>query len=261
MTTIATERPASKPQDSRDRKISPRENAGDESEADYLVTNGTIHNQNLEEASDLCPNIIATENFIARVNVVTGEFSHPMCKANSCAPCAKWKVGTIEKALKVVSPDFFVTLDCVGSIWKEIKVNITRYRRLLKSSGVLVQDVSFVEPYKTTGHHIHQLVHGDHLSTEIANDCAIRAGMKHATVDPVTHHDSLAYGLKMATHKSTLLPYLEANGGRLTHSTRHFWRDGPAGPVVPGGFLNLARNHRATTSSPETDIFRYVFVR
>ncbi len=44
----------------------------------------------------------------------------------------------------------------------------------------------------------------------------------------------VGYGMKLAQAEATKQAYLDANGGRLVHATRGFWRDGKGGTPLKG---------------------------
>ncbi len=100
-----------------------------------------------------------------------------------------------------------------------------------------------VEPNpKGTGHHVHLWQYGDFLPQRMLSAAAASVGMgKVAYISRVKAKEGeamgygmklagMAYGLKMAEAAATLDTYLEANGGRMVHATRGFWRaeDGTA---------------------------------
>ncbi len=171
----------------------------------------------------------------------TGETFPAPCKSNSCPVCVRWKAQRIIDALHMVRPEWIVTVDRVGNRWSESQRTMTRYRRLLREAyHAPVEDAYFVEPYRAGGHHAHVLLTGSVPDPDVLAHAAKRAGTTLGSLERITHHGNLGYGLKMAFQARTLPGYLDANNGTLVHASRGFWKV-PGDEPVRGGYRALLR--------------------
>ncbi len=150
----------------------------------------------------------------------------------------------ITKSLHLVKPDWFFTLEMLGSTWHTVSSTMTRFRRVLRERlDTHIEDAYFVEPYANGQHHAHVLATGPITDTQWLYDAAIHAGTRVGALDPITHHGRLGYGLKMTETDEGLTAYLDANNGTLVHASRGFWkRPGEAPPR--GGYRVLASQLR-----------------
>lgn len=104
-----------------------------------------------------------------------------------------------------------------------------------------------VEPNpRGTGHHVHAVQWGAFVSQRRLSELADKNGLGfRVDIRRVRSvQDSAMYGVKLAALASAaysvkgagedLETFLHANGGRMAHASRGFWRDGRSGGALPG---------------------------
>ncbi len=147
-----------------------------------------------------------------------------------------------------------MTFTLAGEGWQELRGRMFRLAYDLRQEIGALQWAWSVEPNpKGTGHHVHALQWGsfvannDHVLgvrdstlSRMAQrrglgrvvDVRLVAGREAAARYPLKMLAAHAYTTKMASDPSTLERYLSANGARLVHVSRGFWRR-PDGSSIP----------------------------
>ena len=171
------------------------------------------------------------------LNLETGVLVPAACHRLSCPVCIVILALRLGAAIGMARPDQHVLLTQAGSDWPTTRRRVNLFRQNLRRLGVQSEDVFHVEPNpRATGTHVHMWRWGDPLDSQHAADAASRAGMGSFTSVTTRNQppgESLAYGLKSVIDQGpavgSLPPesqrYLAANGNRLCHATRAFWRD------------------------------------
>jgi hypothetical protein len=125
----------------------------------------------------------------------------------------------------------------VGNDFPTVRARMKRATYDLRGMGVELAWCWQVEPNPAgTGHHVHYWQRGSFVPQHLLSKVAVRRGMgRVATVQrwrptqaATTYGVKLAgvrYGLKLAEESDTMSGYLAANGGRLVHASRGFWRN------------------------------------
>jgi hypothetical protein len=137
----------------------------------------------------------------------------------------------------------------------------------VRHAGVGLSWCWHVEPNPGgTGHHVHYFQRGDFVPQQLLSHIADRRGMGAvATVQrwrpskrATTYGVKLAgvsYGLKLAEAEASMDVYLWANGGRLVHASRGFWRD------REGATVGQREAMRSWVKRPGDDEHEWVMVR
>ncbi len=146
-------------------------------------------------------------------------------------------VSRIIKAVEMARAERFLTFTEAGEDWQTIRARMNRIGGDLRQlRGCAWNVVYFVEPNARRGqHHVHGLQWGPFTDEERLSEVASSRGMgKRVQVEPVESVGAATgYGMKMARRfhpevgpdAEALRRYLDANGGRLIHASRGFWRD------------------------------------
>ncbi len=172
------------------------------------------------------------------LNVTTGEIFPARCKANFCPWCGPLNASLIGGAIALARPERAILLTDVGNEWQTVRPRVKRIAyRLRRDLGRSVNWCWHVEPNpKGTGQHAHIWQHGDFIPQRALSAAAAREGMGKVayisrvkakpgqTLDYGMKLAGVAYGLKLAEAEDTMKVYLEANGNRLVHASRGFWR-------------------------------------
>ena len=155
-----------------------------------------------------------------------------------CPVCGPVEAFKLASAIALGEPERLVTLTRVGDTWAERRARMKRLRHDLVQELGAVEWAWSVEPNpRGTGHHVHAVQWGDFLPQRRLSQMADRRGMGRVVdVRALDRHagSSLylvkmaadAYGLKQATSATDREAFIDANGGRLLHTSRGFWRDG-----------------------------------
>jgi hypothetical protein len=180
-----------------------------------------------------CPNKLDFD----MLNTGTGQIAPASCRANSCGHCGPNNARRVGGAITLAGPQRWGMLTQVGEDWQTIRPRMKRLRYSLQKCGIEHAWCWHVEPNPAgTGHHVHYFQRGAFVPQSLLSELADREGMgRVATVQrwrptqaATTYGVKLAgvrYGLKLAEESDTMSGYLAANGGRLVHASRGFWRN------------------------------------
>lgn len=174
------------------------------------------------------------------VSETTGVVIPARCGAHTCEYCAPINAVLTARAIHHARPERLVTLTGVGFPYSVVQRRMATLLQHMRRRGFTFNATWTVEANpRETGHHLHAAQWGSYVPQGFLSEAAKSAGMgevtwiERARTGPQGAH----YGLKGALYQvkggqdpgEELLRFLEANGGRLVHSTRGFWRDGPGG--------------------------------
>lgn len=171
------------------------------------------------------------------VHLVSGEMRHARCRANFCPFCGPVNASLVGGALTLAGVERMGTLTQVGNTWQVVRPRMKRLAYDLRRAGRSLDWGWHVEPNpKGTGHHVHFFQRGDFLPQQELSRLADKNGM--GKVADIRKWEAkgraagyglklagIGYGLKQTQAEATMRTYLRANGGRLVHTTRAFWRD------------------------------------
>jgi hypothetical protein len=165
----------------------------------------------------------------------TGEIRPARCRANFCPWCGPVNASLVAGAISLAGVERMGTLTQVGDDWQTMRARMFRLAYDLRRSHELAWAWHIEPNPKGTGHHAHFFQRGDFLPQRELSRLADSRGMgkvadirKWETKGKAGYGLKLAgvsYGLKQAQAEDTMRTYLRANGGRLVHTTRAFWRD------------------------------------
>jgi hypothetical protein len=172
------------------------------------------------------------------LNVSTGEVFPARCKANFCGWCGPLNASLLGGAIALARPERAILLTDVGNDWQTVREGMKQIAyRVRRDTGASLNWCWHVEPNpKGTGQHAHAWQWGDFLPQRALSAAAGSVGMgKVAFVNRVKSKPGqamgygmklagVAYGLKLAQAEATMKVYREANGNRLVHASRGFWR-------------------------------------
>ncbi len=179
------------------------------------------------------------------LNRVSGEAFPARCKANFCPWCGPLNASLIGGAIALARPDRAILLTDVGNDWQTSRNRAKQFAHHVKRRlGIPFDWCWHIEPNpKDTGRHAHGWQRGeDFLPQRALSEVARSVGMgpvvfvnrvKTKPGEAIGYGMKLAgvaYGLKLTEAEATMGVYLEANGNRLVHASRGFWRgeDGKA---------------------------------
>jgi hypothetical protein len=173
------------------------------------------------------------------VSQSTGQTFPARCGAHFCGYCGPINARLVGLAIGLASPERAIRFSLVGESWQVRRHRMKMLTRSLRRDGFTVEVGWHVEPNpKGTGHHAHAWQHGDYIPQDHLQERCQSVGMGIPYIEKmkqdVGEGKSVGYGLKGVTYglKSmqesgeSMAVYLEANGHRLVHATRNFWRDG-----------------------------------
>lgn len=178
------------------------------------------------------------------VSESTGAMVPARCGAHGCSHCAPINARITAAAVALASPERFFTLTKVGPTWRDTRRQMHAFTQALRRRGIRWQHVYSVETNpKGTGHHLHGYQHGQYVPQADLSTLAESAGMgfrvdiRQAKFGDGSYPFKAAYGAiygMKATkdpnqRADVLYGFLEANGGRLEHHTRGFFRDPKSG--------------------------------
>lgn len=172
------------------------------------------------------------------MNIDTGQCVPARCLANTCDHCGPANARLVGGAVTLANVTRFGTLTQVGEDWPTVRARMNRVaydvRKLTGESSWCWH----VEPNpRGTGHHVHFWQRGRFVPQASLSRIAARRGCgpvadirawRTAPATAVKYGVKLAgvkYGVKGAADHRTMQGYLQANGGRLVHASRGFWRD------------------------------------
>lgn len=174
----------------------------------------------------------------ALVSLDSGQVVPAACRANLCGYCGPYNARLIGGAITLATPERFGTLTQVGNDWQTVRARMKRVAYDLRAA---VPDWSWcwhVEPNpRRTGHHVHFWQRGGYVPQRLLSAVADRRGCggvadvrawkmpSHAGTNYGVKMAGVAYGMKMADASASQVAYLAANGGRLVHASRGWWRD------------------------------------
>ena len=147
--------------------------------------------------------------------------------------------GQVAGAIGLARPERLIGLSLVGEDWQTVRARVRRLRYDLRHQlGRRFEDCWHVEPNPAgTGHHVHAWQRGGFVPQGVLSRLADARGMGRVCdirawrpEGPLAEGYGLKlagvrYGLKLAESSDQMFTYLEANGGRLVHASRGFWRD------------------------------------
>jgi hypothetical protein len=172
------------------------------------------------------------------LNLDTGEVFPARCKANFCGWCGPLNASLIGGAIALARPERAILFTDVGNEWQVVREGMKQIAyRLRRDLGATLNWCWHVEPNpKGTGQHGHVWQHGDFIPQRALSAAAGSVGMgkvvfvNRVKAKPGQSLDygmklaGVGYGLKLAQAGATMSVYLEANGKRLVHASRGFWR-------------------------------------
>lgn len=206
------------------------------------ATSLALYRQSL--ALQRCPNRLGW-----RVrNRLTGEIRPARCGRLGCPFCIRVEAHGVALAIGLAEPERAVRLSLVGETWQERRSRIFRLRYRIREAGYRSEDCYHVEPNpRGTGHHAHLWQWGDYIPQRKLQALAKRESIGIPYIERVRASGPMSYGLKAVTYGLKGVEdhelYLEANGKRLVHASRGFWREGADGPHISRirGAVRVAR--------------------
>ncbi len=174
----------------------------------------------------------------------TGQVLPARCGSNACGYCLRLNAVRRAAAVAHSAPERALLLTQAGEDWQTVRRRMNRVVEYLRRDEIDPGEMVWhVEPNPAgTGHHVHAWQHGPYIPQAALSRAAERAGMgEFARISRVrSEMGAGAYGLKgviaagyglkgIAESSET---YLRENGGRLTHHSRGYFRDGRGGPVL-----------------------------
>lgn len=182
-----------------------------------------------------------------RVCTGCGDVVWLRCRKPSCLHCGPGEAASLARAIAYTGAGHTYTLTLVGESWQERRHRVFRWRYRMRERYRTWSDCWTVEANpRGTGHHAHGCDQFDApVDFEFMRWAARREGLGsrverqvvktvgEATRYPLKEALWAAYGLKGAAGAERLGIFLEANGGRLVHASRGFWRH-PDGVVIGG---------------------------
>jgi hypothetical protein len=150
--------------------------------------------------------------------------------------------------MALAAPERSYLLTLAGESFATVRNRVKDFRwRLRKTSGRAWEDCWHVEPNPALlgEHHVHGLQHGEFIPVETFRRAATYAGFGSWVGLRKVRNQAAAslYGVKLAALAASayslkgvgqdLEQFLAANGGRMVHASRGFWRDA-GGAALPG---------------------------
>jgi hypothetical protein len=166
------------------------------------------------------------------VNTATGEVRPARCRRLRCPYCIRVEAQGVSLAIALARPERAVRFSLVGDTWQERRSRLYRVRWFIRDAGYRWEDCVHFEPNpRGTGHHAHLWQWGDYVPQHELQTLTKRAGMGIPYIQRIrsaaafSHYGlkGVRYGLKGVDGGPEI--YLQANGGRLVHASREFWRD------------------------------------
>ncbi len=169
------------------------------------------------------------------------------CRRNGCSWCGPINARQTSGAIALARPVRSYLLTGAGADWATVRLRVKRFRWRLRGAVREWEDCVHVEPNPSGdgGHHVHGLAWGAFPSVEAVRAAAVREGFgRWVGLRRIRDQDAAAmYGVKLAALSAAayslkgvgqeLETFLQANGGRMVHASRGFWRDS-GGASLPG---------------------------
>lgn len=169
------------------------------------------------------------------MNKETGEIRPARCGRLACPYCVRIEAHGVALAIGLAHPERAIRLSLVGETWQERRQRIYRLRYRIRAAGYSTADCYHVEPNpKGTGHHAHMWQYGDFLPQAELQTLARREGLGIPYIERIRSDSFAFYGLKGVGYGLKGVgddSYLDANGRRLVHASRGFWRDLEGRPI------------------------------
>lgn len=181
------------------------------------------------------------------VSESTGQIVAASCDANFCEVCAPRKAWKIGRAISLSTPERAVRLSAlpVEAGWQGVRRSVSRLTEYVRKDGYEWHIAYHVE-WNPSGNgmaHAHGWQYGDYVPQARLQELCEKAGQGIPYIQRMRQRvgrgqnvsyglKGVTYGLKGAYERESLDGFLEANGGRLVHSTRGFWRDGRGGETL-----------------------------
>jgi hypothetical protein len=171
------------------------------------------------------------------VNLDTGQVLPASCQRVSCLWCGARLAQLVAGALQLVQPSVMVTITWVGEDWPEAHTHVNRVHDYLARGDESVSWGWVVERDDNDRgqHHVHAWAH-DPISRSTLESSCKRAGVGSVHVSSSTPGPRTApirYAFKFLRYvqgsgesQRGLIAHLAANGRRLFHNSRRFWRHG-----------------------------------
>jgi len=170
----------------------------------------------------------------------TGQVHPARCRANSCPWCVVVNAGQVGRAIGLAKPERAILLTGLAAQHQQRRAQIKKLSYLVRQNGSAWNVSWHTEPNpQRTGFHAHAWQYGDFIDQRKLDGLAHQAGMGMVRISRVRAKvgagtsagygvkmvTGLRYGMKLVDAEASAKVYLEANGGRLVHSTRGYWRD------------------------------------
>jgi hypothetical protein len=177
-----------------------------------------------------CPN----SNGAWLISESTGAAYPLRCRRLSCPVCCLINARRRSLAIAYARPERALLLTKVGDDWQTGRERLKRFRYdVAKSTGKPFEWLWHIEPNpEGTGHHAHAWQHGSFVDQAEVSRLAVKNGMGEvAMINRIRSAvgasqyglKGLGYGLKSIEQESAA-EYLRANGRRLTHQSRGYFR-------------------------------------
>lgn len=173
------------------------------------------------------------------LNTATGEKVPARCKSNGCPYCIVINARLVAGAIALARPERAVRFSLVGDDFQTTRNRVKRVTYQLRKRGYEWQMAWHREPNpKGTGHHTHGWQTGDYVPQALLQEVCQTEGLGLPWIERMKQETGAVgyglkgvhYGLKMTDADAQAQTYLQANGGRLVHATRGFWRDEHGNP-------------------------------
>lgn len=167
------------------------------------------------------------------------------CGRNRCVHCGPVNALRVAGAIALARPERIGLLTLAGRDWQTVRRRAMRFAYRVRQRRRWSW-CYHVEPNPSADgeHHVHWVQWGDRVPVAELRSAAEREGFgswvgihrikaAHAASFYGLKLAGEAYGLKLASEPESLTRYLDANGGRMVHASRGFWRD-LGGVALPG---------------------------
>ena len=167
----------------------------------------------------------------------TGQVIPVKCKASFCGWCGPLRAREVAGAIGLAEPERLVRFSGLRASWAENQWRLEKVVSEVRQAGFVFEYCLHCEwNPKETGYHGHLYQVGAFVPQTFLQSCCLRHGFGFPDIRKfrrrggaeVTYGLKLAgldYGLKLSLRQEALERYLEVNGGRLSHQSRHFFRN------------------------------------